>query len=192
MEEVITRQKRKKNKTHRCIMHSAKALFETKDVGRVTVDEIAEKADISRSTFFNHFASIDDLLLELANQEIADLLDYVKKEKKSGLANIELLVNKLIEDIYAYPSLSMFLLTNNILNNKNQSCAQIVDIIKADLTSANTTVDNFDTEELTALILGAIFGLLNKKFIEDSPFNDMNQTKSTIRKVLHLLESKED
>ena len=137
MEEVITRQKRKKNKTHRCIMHSAKALFETKDVGRVTVDEIAEKADISRSTFFNHFASIDDLLLELANQEIADLLDYVKKEKKSGLANIELLVNKLIEDIYAYPSLSMFLLTNNILNNKNQSCAQIVDIIKADLTSAS-------------------------------------------------------
>lgn len=192
MDEVITRQKRKKNKTHTSIMHSAKALFEKKGIGNVTIDEIAEKADISRSTFFNHFQSIDDLLSALATQEIEDLLDIVKREKRTGLEDIELLFNKLLEDIYNYPTLAMFLFTNNIINNTNRFFTQIVDIIKADLKNAKVSIDIYNIDELTAILLGSIFGLLYKKFIEGSPFNDIQQTKNTIRKILYNFVIKED
>ena len=192
MEENITRQKRKKNKTHKNIMHAAKTLFDKKGIGGVTTDEISEMADISRSTFFNHFNSIDDLLFEIANQEIEDLIDIVKKEKKSGLENIELLLNTLIEDIYNYPSLSMFLLTNNILNKKNESCKQIVEIIRNDLVQeGKDKFKDFNLDELTGLLLGSVFGLLYQKFIEGTPFNDIEQQKYTICKILKLFNLEE-
>lgn len=185
--ETLTRQKRKKNKTHTSIMHSAKALFEQKGIGNVTVEEISEKADISRSTFFTHFQSIDDLLLELANQEIEDLLEVVKKENRTGISNIELLFYKLLDDIYNYPSLSMFLLTNNILSNKNQSCKPLVEIIKKDLIDSNVNQSEFSINEACGLLLGTVFGPLYQKFIEGTPFNDINEQKKTITKILTLL-----
>ena len=173
-------------------MHSAKTLFDKKGIGGVTADEISELADVSRSTFFNHFSSIDDLLLELADQEIEDLIEVVKKEKKSGLENIELLLNRLIEDIYNYPTLSMFLLTNNILNKKNDSCKQIVEIIHNDLLIADKQkFKHFDIDELTGLLLGSVFGLLYQKFIEGTPFNDLEQKKLTINKLLKIFNLEE-
>ncbi len=185
--EKLTRQRRKRNKTHNSIMHSAKALFEQRGIGNVTIDEISENADVSRSTFFTHFQSIDALLLELANQEIEDLLEVVKKENKTGLANIELLFCKLLDDIYNYPSLSMFLLTNNILSNKNQSCKPIVDIIKNDLQESNVNKKDFSIDETCGLLLGTVFGPLYQKFIEGTPFNDIKEQKRTIHKILTLL-----
>ncbi|MBR3438787.1 MAG: helix-turn-helix transcriptional regulator, partial [Clostridia bacterium] len=56
-----SRRLRKKDNTHRAIMHSAKMLFEKNGLGNVTVEQIAEAADVSRSTFFTHFTSVDDL-----------------------------------------------------------------------------------------------------------------------------------
>ncbi|MEG2456776.1 MAG: helix-turn-helix domain-containing protein, partial [Clostridia bacterium] len=61
-EQNNSRRLRKKNNTHKALLHSAKKLFEDKGIGNVTIDEISEAADVSRSTFFTHFASLDDLL----------------------------------------------------------------------------------------------------------------------------------
>ena len=192
MEEKVTRQKRKKNKTHKSIMHAAKYLFDQKGINNVTVDEISELADISRSTFFTHFNSIDDLLIEIANQEIEDLIEVVSKEQKTGLDNIQLLLITLIEDIYKYPSLSMFLLTNCILNKKNESSKLIVEIIKHELIEDNLDkFKGFDLDELTGLLLGSVFGLLYQKFIEGTPFNDIEQQKLTICKILNVFNLEE-
>ena len=49
------RRSRKKEQTHRTIMHSAKVLFEQHGINNVTIEQIAENADVSRSTFFSHF-----------------------------------------------------------------------------------------------------------------------------------------
>ena len=69
-----TRRSRKKEQTHRAIMHSAKVLFEQNGINNVTIDRIAEEADVSRSTFFTHFESLDALLGEIAAEEISDIL----------------------------------------------------------------------------------------------------------------------
>jgi sugar phosphate isomerase/epimerase len=60
------RRSRKKEQTHRSIMHSAKVLFEQHGINNVTIEQIAENADVSRSTFFSHFDSLDSLLTEIA------------------------------------------------------------------------------------------------------------------------------
>ena len=65
-----SRRSRKKQNTHKAILHQAKVLFEKEGIGNVTIEQISERADVSRSTFFSHFASVDDLLKEISDEEI--------------------------------------------------------------------------------------------------------------------------
>ena len=67
-----SRRSRKKQNTHKAILHQAKVLFEKEGIGNVTIEQISESADVSRSTFFSHFASVDDLLKEISDEEIND------------------------------------------------------------------------------------------------------------------------
>ena len=43
-----SRRLRKKNNTHKALLHAAKKLFEEKGLGNVTIDEISEAADVSQ------------------------------------------------------------------------------------------------------------------------------------------------
>ncbi|MGN0567222.1 MAG: TetR/AcrR family transcriptional regulator, partial [Acutalibacteraceae bacterium] len=76
-----SRRSRKKQNTHRAILHNAKILFEQKGIGNVTIEQISESADVSRSTFFSHFASLDDLLREISDEEVNDVFSAVQKDE---------------------------------------------------------------------------------------------------------------
>ncbi|GAB3213362.1 hypothetical protein GCM10027294_44190 [Marinactinospora endophytica] len=47
-----------------------------------TVDELAERADVSRRTVFNHFASVDDIVFEVCSEEVGALIG----DMEAGLA----------------------------------------------------------------------------------------------------------
>ena len=74
-EAETSRRSRKKQNTHKAILHQAKVLFEKEGIGNVTIEQISESADVSRSTFFSHFASVDDLLKEISDEEINDVFE---------------------------------------------------------------------------------------------------------------------
>ena len=80
----VNRQKRKRDNTHKSIMHNAKVLYEQKGLGNVTIEDITEAADISRSTFFSHFASTDALILEIANVAVMDIIGSLQKKRQEG------------------------------------------------------------------------------------------------------------
>ncbi len=42
-----------------------------------TVDQLAERADVSRRTVFNHFASLDDIVLEVFGEILESILDDI-------------------------------------------------------------------------------------------------------------------
>jgi AcrR family transcriptional regulator len=63
-EPALGLRERKKQKTRAAIQREAMRLFTKKGFQATTIEEIAEAAEISPSTFFNYFPSKDALVLE--------------------------------------------------------------------------------------------------------------------------------
>ena len=70
----------KKEKSRLKIMHTAKGLFEKNGIDSVTFAQIAEGADMCRSTVFNHFSNVTELMLAIISQEIEDIRDYCREK----------------------------------------------------------------------------------------------------------------
>lgn len=178
------KQYKKKEKTHLQIMHAAKLLFEQNGTSAVTAEDISEKADISRSTFFTHFATIDELLKELANQEIEDLLKTYKNSRKTGVEALKVLMNKLIDDTYSYPYLMVELLTKGILNSTNSDkFNEVISLMTKLLIDGKVKEDNLSHKEKVGLILGGYFGLIMQKFILKEKFDDKDVLKASLDKI---------
>jgi len=56
---------RRQKKTRQSVFHAFTSLLESKTYSNITVQEIIDRADIGRSTFYAHFETKDDLLREL-------------------------------------------------------------------------------------------------------------------------------
>lgn len=57
------------------ILDAARALLEEREGGSFSVDELADRADVARRTVFNHFASLDEVLLAACTDALAVLVD---------------------------------------------------------------------------------------------------------------------
>ena len=66
--DAPSRQTRKRLATRQSISDAATSLFFERGFDQVTVDEIAEAADVSRMTVFNHFARKEDMFFDLDDQ----------------------------------------------------------------------------------------------------------------------------
>ena len=79
MSATVNRQTRKRLVTRQRISDVATRLFFERGFNEVTVDEIAEAADVSRMTVFNHFARKEDLFFDLDEEGREDLLAALRK-----------------------------------------------------------------------------------------------------------------
>lgn len=180
-----SRQKRKRNQTHYNIMHNAKRLFEKKGLGNVTIEEITEKADVSRSTFFSHFISLEALSTEIAGVAIKDILDAYANSGKQGIEGIFVLIDKLIDDISPYPYLSTELLMNGIVKSRGKSpFYNFENLIRQELTKEKS-INDFEDQEKVAIIIGSSFGLVLQKLIRGESFDHPEEMKKTIRKLTY-------
>lgn len=75
-----TRVTRKKAETKEKIFNTAVELFLQQGYDETTVEQIAEKADVAKGTFFNHFPTKDSILFYLGLQRLAILEDMLAQE----------------------------------------------------------------------------------------------------------------
>ena len=88
---VEGRRERKKRELRTRIYETARQLFLERGFEATTVAEIAEAADVAQGTFFNHFASKNDLLAEMANEasdHLHGMVDAQCAHSPSALARI--------------------------------------------------------------------------------------------------------
>mgnify|MGYP003296709408 CR=1 FL=1 len=150
----------KKQRTKNLIMHTAKGLFEKKGIDNVTFAEIAEAADVCRTTVFNHFKCTNDLLFEIFVQEMKDLELHCTSKKLYGLDFIKTFFHKLIGDIAPYPNLAIRLSNNAILSDMEPNpIVTVEEIIQKHLAEEGIT-DPVESDYLAALITGSYLGLV--------------------------------
>jgi AcrR family transcriptional regulator len=73
----MTRADRRKREVRERIIESAVELFLHQGVTGTTIEDICERADVANRTFFNHFATRQDMMQALAEQRLAGLHEVV-------------------------------------------------------------------------------------------------------------------
>jgi AcrR family transcriptional regulator len=94
------RRTRKRLATRQAISDAATRLFIERGFDRVTIDEIAEAADVGRMTVFNHFPRKEDMFFD-REDEARDLLVGAVRSREQGVAPVralQRLAHRLIEE----------------------------------------------------------------------------------------------
>lgn len=67
-----------KSRHRRAIVDAAAGLMAETEGTDFTVDQLAERADVSRRTVFNHFGSLDDIVLEVFGEMLETIIDGIE------------------------------------------------------------------------------------------------------------------
>ena len=73
----VNRLERRKQEMREKILVAAFDLFLAHGVAATTIEEICERADVANRTFFNHFATRQDMIRALAQRRLVNLHDVV-------------------------------------------------------------------------------------------------------------------
>nr|WP_255672190.1 TetR/AcrR family transcriptional regulator [Glycomyces amatae] len=73
-----------RERRHRAIIDAAAALMRETESTDFTVEELAERAGVSRRTVFNHFATLDDLLIIVCGELLGGLFEQVALGSAAG------------------------------------------------------------------------------------------------------------
>ncbi len=186
------RRSRKKEQTHRAIMHSAKVLFEQHGISNVTIEQIAENADVSRSTFFSHFDSLDSLLTEIAAEEINDIFSAIEADETEP--SVAAVFRQLSTDTYAYPYLMGELFMSSILSPGESAVARVDHLLRSEIEQGKygKMLEHFSSKDISAFIFGAYFGLIFQKFMNNETFDDPAETNDKIQKLIKFFKNQEE
>ncbi|HMT43514.1 MAG TPA: TetR/AcrR family transcriptional regulator [Chakrabartia sp.] len=83
----IPLRERKKTQTRQQILHAARTCFNDRDIAEVSMDDIAETAQVARGTVFNYFPSKGDLVSALVAENAVLFSSLIERinERPTGL-----------------------------------------------------------------------------------------------------------
>ncbi len=73
-------------KTKKAIRNAFAELLSTKDINKITIKDISDKAIINRKTFYNYYAGVYQLIDEIENELVATLTETLRDEDFESLA----------------------------------------------------------------------------------------------------------
>lgn len=115
----LSRRERRKQEVERRIREAARTLFLRKGYEQTTVEEIAERADVAKGTFFNYFPRKDSLLEAIAEDVVEELFEELgPPESWTGTAREQLLrlFLRLGDLVARNPELSKVMIIENLRN----------------------------------------------------------------------------
>lgn len=152
----------KKAKSRQKIMHAAKVLFEQNGIDAVSFQQIADAADVCRTTVFNHFAGTRELMLAIFTQEIDDLTAYCDESGLRGQDKVLALFDKLIADTANYPTLATQLIHNAILCKEPDNPIAAIEQVACHALG--------EDKDLAIIAMGIYLGLISHCHIHRLPF----------------------
>jgi len=95
---TASRRSRKKEQTRRCIFTAAMALFAARDYDTATIEDICERADVAKATFFLHFPNKAALLTEFNERLTHDLEQRLLSVEGGSENKLRFLVGAMLLD----------------------------------------------------------------------------------------------
>lgn len=89
---------RKREQRRQSLIDAAKQLFVSQGYSGTTIDDIAEKADVAKVTFYYHFKSKEEIALEIKRRETEEALAYIESLRASDLP-VDGMINAFINDV---------------------------------------------------------------------------------------------
>ncbi len=111
----LTRWERHKERTRRRLLEAAETLFRSQGFDAVTVEEIANAADVAKGTFFNYFESKDLLLAELLYHRVSSILLAPPGAGQPALDRIRMTLLSVWEEMEPYRHLARRMFNNPML-----------------------------------------------------------------------------
>jgi AcrR family transcriptional regulator len=90
------RQQRRTSKTRQKLLHAARVIFAEKGLAPTRIDEITDRADVGKGTFYYHFPTKDDLIKELM-QLIMGELEAGIESRCQGINKLDQLLDMIIQ-----------------------------------------------------------------------------------------------
>ncbi len=109
MQDNLSRRERKKQRTRQRLMGAALRLFQEQGYDDTTVGQIAEAADVAKSTFFNYFETKEAILPALVEWQLQQLEEALLPERgapASPVARIKLALCLVAENPLTDPPLA--------------------------------------------------------------------------------------
>lgn len=71
-------------RTRRLLREAMVSLVTEKDYGSITIRDITDRAEVAYITFFRHFESLDDLLMEVLDEGLMELQSHIETLAKQS------------------------------------------------------------------------------------------------------------
>ncbi|MBN1579670.1 MAG: TetR/AcrR family transcriptional regulator [Anaerolineae bacterium] len=125
-EQVLSLRERKKQETRQRILDVAVDLFQNQGFDQTSVDEIADRAGISRGTCFNYFANKESILCEIAVRELEHLQHLAENgPKASPVATIRRVMHALVADTLPYLRVTRYVFLGAMLYPSDETAFHI-------------------------------------------------------------------
>jgi AcrR family transcriptional regulator len=175
---------RRTRKTREAIINAFVELMTEKDFEHLTINEIAERADVNRGTVYLHFVDKFDLLNQCTEVYLAQLVDSCLEED-APLVPSKRVAQSVFNYLEQYASFYRILLTNTGVSSFRNRLLTLVRQIFArhvDLHAIDGTINKEITVEFLA---SAIVGVVEWWFMNSMPC----PAEEVVDQVWALLES---
>jgi len=182
-------------KTKKEILNTALLLFTQKGYNNVTVEEIVKKSNSSKGSFYAHYASKSELLLEKF-KEIDDFYLHAINEIPNDLSGKEKIVEFINKQMtYISEDLGIDLMkvvyTNALTTNPHDyfldETRPLFEILRTYVTECfrnGETTSNLEPDDLVNTINSAMFGSIYKWSMCDGKYDLVKDSETTFKVIV--------
>lgn len=113
----LSRRERKKDETRTRIFRAAVALFREKGFEATTIDDIIERADVAKGTFFNYFPRKESVLGYLSEEQLAEadaIAETIIRANKPARVKLIELLQRIAAVYEEEPELSQYVMRESM------------------------------------------------------------------------------
>ena len=173
-------------KTKEIIRNTFKNMILEMDYDYITIKELTERAKINRKTFYLHYDSLDDLLLEIQNSIANNFIE--KQISYTNLEDMKYLIGLFFESANKNPLDERILCSGSYRNISDRINKKVMDYRKK--TNRGAFSDNEAYENIIFAYYGANSAIIYRQWVADGKKLSLEEVKElAIKLVCHGLES---